>query len=235
MPAIVASPTMTPGFSQLQDELDAFLFEFLDSTPQELIDIFEDKAEKLAMPGITERAVKENDIAPHFVLPDAEGKKVSLADLLLDGPVIVTFYRGEWCPYCNITLRALQKYLPKFQAKGAKLVAISPQLPDYTAKMVKKNGLEFDVLSDVGCQVGLEYGVDFVLDKDLRPLYDNFGINISRINGDGSFKLPVPATYVVDTDGTVLYSFVNTDYAKRAEPEEILKAIPDYGPSGTVW
>ena len=235
MSATVASPTMTPIISKLQDELDAFLFEFLEVTPQELIDIFEDKAEKLAMSGITERAVKENDIAPHFVLPDADGRKVSLGDILLDGPAIITFYRGEWCPYCNITLRALQRYLPQFEAKGAKLVAISPQQPDYTAKMVKKNDLKFDVLSDVGCQVGREYGVDFVLDKDLRPLYDSFGTNSSRINGDGSFKLPVPATYVVDTDGTVLYSFVNTDYTKRAEPEDILKAIPDYGSNGTVW
>jgi len=235
---LLSPPTKVPSEDtrfRLQDELDTLFLEFMEVSPQELIDILVDKAEKLAMAGIVERAVKVDDVAPHFTLPDAKGKQVSVSDLIMDGPLVVTFYRGEYCPYCNITLRALQKYLPKFQAKGASLVAISPQLPDYTAKMAQKHDLQFPVLSDVGCKVGMEYGVDFVVGEDIRPLYEKFGANLALYNGDKSYKLPVPATYVIDTDGTVLYSFVNTDHTKRAEPEEILAAIPDYGPKGGAW
>ena len=129
-----------------------------------------------------------------------------------------------------MTLKALQKYLPKFEAKGAKLVAISPQIPEYTTTTMKKNELKgFPILSDVGCKVGTDYGIDFVLDEELRPLYAMGGIDIPVHNGDSTFRLPVPATYVIDIDGTVLFSHVDTDYTKRAEPEDILEAIPYYG------
>ena len=220
--------------SSLKDELEEITLGFIEANPQEIMDILIDKAEKLAASGIMARAVKTGDIAPHFRLPDTDGEMVSIQDLCMDGPVILTFYRGEWCPYCNITLRALQTYLPKFEAKGAKLIAISPQLPDYTAKTAKKTGATFSVLSDVGCKVGREYGLDFVLDEEVRQIYEQMGADIPLNNGDNSFKLPIPATYVVDTDGTVLYSWLDTDYTKRAEPEEILESIPDYGPRNPV-
>lgn len=115
-------------------------------------------------------------------------------------------------------------------------MAISPQIPKYTEETAKKLELGFLVLGDQGCKVSIEYGLDFVLDKELRPIYEDLvGAHLPTYNGDGSFKLPVPAIYVIDTDGTILYSFVNTNFTKRAEPEEILNAIPDYGSSGNAW
>lgn len=227
--AVIVAPTSY----RLQDELDAFLAEFVVAQPKDLVDIFAHKSQKLARSGIIERAVKEGDLAPNFALPDAvTGKTIRLFDLLHDGPVILSFYRGEWCAYCNLELKALQKNLPKFQALGAKLVAISPQIPEYTESTIQKNGLSaFSVLSDSGAKVAQKYGIDFLLDEDLRPLHSDLGIDIPLYNGDNTFRLPVPATYVIDTDGTVLYSFVNTDFTKRAEPEDVLKAIPYYGES----
>ena len=106
-------------------------------------------------------------------------------------------------------------------------MAISPQLPDFTKEVVDKNDIEFPVLSDVGMKVGMKYGVDFILDDELRPIYESFGIDVAKHNGDTVFRLPVPGTFVIDTDGTVLYSFLNTDYTKRAEPEDILDALPE--------
>ena len=226
MTSAISTSTST-SFPRLQDELDEFLFEFMEMTPREILDIFEDKAEKLAMSGIAKRAVKVDSLAPFFSLPDADGNIVSLIDLLAQGPVVLTFYRGNWCPYCNIALRSLQKNLKRFRAKGANLVAISPQLPDFTKDVVDSNDLEFPVLSDVGMKVGRKYGVDFVLDEELRPIYKSLGIDVSKHNGDTLFRLPVPGTFVIDTDGTVLYSFLNTDYTKRAEPDDILDALPN--------
>lgn len=218
----------TPDYS-VQSELDEFLNSFVQAITPELLDLFVRKGQELEQAGILEWAVKEGDIAPHFCLPDHKGKQTRINDLISDGPLILTFYRGGWCPYCSIELKSLQRYLPKFLAKGAKLVAISPELPEFAANTAKDMELEFPVLSDEGCKVGMDYGIDFVLDEELRPVYDQFGLKVAMHNSPkASFQLPVPATYVIDTDGSVLYSFVNTDYTKRAEPEEILNAIPDY-------
>lgn len=209
------------------------MVEMMEMTPREIMNIFEEKAERLAMAGIVERAVKVDDLAPIFALPDASGEKVSIMDLLIEGSLILTFYRGGWCPYCNITLRTLQKHLPRFRAEGANLVAISLQLLDSTNDVVNENHLDFPVLSDVGLMIGKDYGIDFVLDEELRPIYESLGINIPKANGDMSLKLSVPGTFVIDTDGTVLYSFLNTDYTKRADPDEILEALPYH--SASFW
>ncbi|MGD0809053.1 MAG: peroxiredoxin-like family protein [Acidimicrobiales bacterium] len=166
------------------------------------------------------------DRAPGFTLPDALGRPVSLSELLARGPVVVTFYRGEWCPYCNIQLRALQAVLPNFGELGASLVAISPQAADHSLSLTEKHELAFPVLSDLGQEVIRAYRVQFVLAGDLEDLQVNVWHNDpADHNADHSRSLPVPATFVIDRDGTVRYASVSADWRVRAEPTEILAAL----------
>ena len=136
----------------------------------------------------------------------------------------MSFYRGGWCPFCNLELWALQKILPEIERLGASLVAVSPELPDASLNTLEKHRLQFQVLSDRGNQVARQFGLVFTLPQELRPVYEQFGIDIPPHNGDQSFELPLPATYVIASDGTIRYAFVNSDYTQRAEPSDIIAA-----------
>lgn len=164
--------------------------------------------------------------APDFTLPDALKQPVTLSDLLTTGPAIVTFYRGEWCPYCNLQLRALQDALPSFGEFGASLVAISPQAPDHSLSLTEKHELAFHVLSDVSQEVIRAYHVQFTLTGGLEDLQVNVFRNDPRDqNADHSRSLPVPATFVVDRGGIVRAAFVSADWRIRAEPADIAAAL----------
>lgn len=164
--------------------------------------------------------------APPFTLPDALGRPVALADRLAAGPVVVVFYRGDWCPYCNLHLRALQAILPDLRARGASLVAIGPQAPDRALSLTEKAGLEFDVLSDVTQQVILDFRVRFTVPQDLQDVHrDIFQLDVSARNADGSWNLPIPATFVIAADGTVIGADVHADYRRRLEPATILALL----------
>lgn len=166
------------------------------------------------------------DRAPVFALPDARGNQVSLADRLASGPVVLVFYRGEWCPYCNTYLRALQAILPDIRQKGASLVAISPQTPDHSLSMTEKAELEFDVLSDATWQVIRDYRLQFELPKDLQAVHlDVFQLDLRVHNADGTWNLPVPATFVINQQGTIVAADVDTDYRRRMEPSDLLAAL----------
>jgi peroxiredoxin len=166
------------------------------------------------------------DHAPNFTLPDALGQHVTLADLLGQGPVVVVFYRGEWCPYCNIQLRGLQEALPRFRELGASLVAISPQAPDHSLSLTAKHDLVFSVLSDLDQEVIRAYKVQFTLAGDLEDLQVNVFQNDPRKqNADNSRSLPVPATYVIDRDGIVRAAFVSPDWRVRAEPADVVAVL----------
>lgn len=165
------------------------------------------------------------DPAPDFSLPDAHGTGVSLGAGLAQGPVVLAFYRGAWCPYCNIQLRALQAALPEMQALGASLIAISPQAPDESLANVEKQQLAFDVLSDRGCAVAGAYGVAFALAEELRPIYGSLGIALPEKNAADDWRLPIPATFVIDADGRVAFADVDADYRNRAEPDAILATL----------
>lgn len=180
---------------------------------------------ELAATGIEQQGLAVGSKAPDFALPDATGKRVRLSELLAKGPVVLNFYRGEWCPYCNLELRAFQAMQSEFEAAGAQIVAISPELPDHSLSVTEKHELAYAVLSDVGNRVSREYGLIFALAEALRPIYHEFGIDIPTNNGDGSYELPLPATYVIDTQGVVRYAFADADYTKRAEPSEALAAV----------
>ncbi|MFD8385745.1 peroxiredoxin-like family protein [Streptomyces sp. NPDC059679] len=209
----------------LNAELRAFYEARYPQIPAEARKIMERAGQELADSGQAAGALSVGDRAPRFELPAATGGTVTLEDLLADGPVVLTFYRGAWCPYCNIALRALQSHHDEITARGARLVAVSPQVPDESLSLTEKHELAFDVLSDLGSDTAKQYGLAFDLPDDLAAVYDTFGFDLQRVNGGHPRTLPLPATYVIDRDGMIRWAFVDTDYTARAEPADILAAL----------
>ncbi|MEU8525174.1 peroxiredoxin-like family protein [Streptomyces sp. NPDC048629] len=187
--------------------------------------VMERAAEELARSGLAGHALAVGASAPRFELPTATGGSVALDDLLAEGPVVLTFYRGAWCPFCNIALRALQQRHEEIAARGARLVAVSPQIPDESLSLTEKHGLAFDVLSDLGSDVARQFGLAFDLTEELAEVYESLGFDLQRVNGGHPRTLPLPATYVIDRAGVVRWSFVDTDYVRRAEPDDVLAAL----------
>lgn len=185
--------------------------------------------QELADSGHADRALTVGARAPRFRLPSATGESVSLAGLLAAGPVVLTFYRGAWCPYCNIALRALQQHHAEISARGAALAAVSPQIPDESLSLADKHRLPFSVLSDVGSDTAKQYGLAFDLPDDLAAVYDRLGFDLQRVNGGHARTLPLPATYVIDREGVIRWAFVDADYTRRAEPADILAALDALG------
>ncbi len=179
----------------------------------------------VAQLGLVQSSLKVGDTAPDFSLSSASGEMVTLASLLVEGPVVLSFYRGVWCPYCSTELRALQAKLPEITAAGATLVAISPQTPDSSLTTAEKFELAFPVLSDVGNVVADSFGLVHSLPESLRELYESFGFDLPGRNGDETFRLPLPATYVVAPDGVIKWRFVDSNYTKRAEPDAIITSL----------
>lgn len=211
----------------LTNDLQIQKEQFLANVPEETVEVMGNATQALAESGIVDRSLKTGQQAPPVRLPNATGSTVDLQELLKSGPVVLSFYRGQWCPYCNLELRALQQILPEIQALGARLVAVSPQTPDNSLSTVEKNELTYEVLSDVGNQVARAYGLVFELPEHLRPIYASFGIDVPAHNGDSSFELPIAATYVIATDGTIAHAFIDADYTQRLDPEAILAALKD--------
>ncbi|MBN9458160.1 MAG: AhpC/TSA family protein [Bosea sp.] len=209
----------------LKQQLEAFRAEFARTAPEGRVALYEAKIEELRASFAEDKAIGVGDRAPGFALPGIAGRQVVLEDLLRQGPVVLTFYRGGWCPYCNFQLRAYQAALPQMVALGARLVAVSPQLPDNSLGTAEKNALTFDVLSDVGNVVARRYGLVYALPHELREALRSNDKALSRINGDESWELPVPATYVIGEDGRVMLASLHIDYRTRLDPEAILAAL----------
>ncbi|WP_343329951.1 peroxiredoxin-like family protein [Polaribacter staleyi] len=186
--------------------------------------IYADGITSVANSGVLENALNVGDKAPNFTLKNALNKEVSLYNELENGPVILTWYRGGWCPYCNITLHYLQEKLPEFTKAGATLIALTPELPDNSLDTAEKNNLEFTVLSDLNNVIGKEYGVVFQLTDEVADIYEA-GFGLSEKNGNDTDQLPLAATYVIDTNGIIQYAFLDADYRQRAEPTEIITAL----------
>jgi peroxiredoxin len=209
----------------LKEELDARRAQFLQSAPKEKIEAYQRGVDELAASGAAARAVQRGDMAPDFTLTNAKGAPVTLSRLLAQGPVVLTFYRGGWCPYCNLHLRAYQKALPEIRAAGGQLVAVTPEPPDKSLTTAEKNALEFEVLSDVKGEAGRAYRLFFDLSEELRQLYAASGNDLSKWNADGEWHLPMPATYVIGQDGRVTFAFVDAEYRNRAEPADLVAAV----------
>ena len=182
--------------------------------------------DELLASGAAERALQAGDRAPEFTLKDADGREVSSRELLAKGPLVVTFYRGVWCPYCNMDLQALQAASPAISERGAQLVAISPQTRSNSQKSQRENSVTFPILSDPNNEVAARFGLRFRLPEYLIELYrDTFKNDLAHVNGDPSWTLPMPARYVIGKDGVIAYAEVNPDYTHRPDPEELLPVL----------
>lgn len=209
----------------LQDQIERYNKEMSGQISPDVQQIMQQSAEALERSGILGHSLRAGDTAPDFTLPDTHGDRVNFVDTLGHGSVVLSFYRGSWCPYCNLELQALQQTLPQIKKLGAQLIAVSPELPDKTLSTTEKHALAFTVLSDQRNRVARDFGIVFTLPEALRPIYAKFGIDLPAWNGDDSFELPVPATYVIGRNGIIVDGFVNTDYMQRMEPERILDIL----------
>ncbi|MCD5325069.1 MULTISPECIES: peroxiredoxin-like family protein [Pontibacillus] len=171
------------------------------------------------------KGLKVGENAPAFTLPDAKGESVDLYKELQSGPVIITFYRGGWCPYCNMELRAYQQLMKEIHNQGAKLIAISPQTPDQSLTTAEKNELNYHVLSDVGNKVADQFNLVYPLPDYLVDVYKEKGLEVDKHNGDDTWTLPVAATYIINQDGTIAYEYTKADYKDRVEPSEVVEKL----------
>ncbi len=214
----------------LQDRLDAFKADLkggrLPFKPQpNQLEIMDRATADLTASGQAERALKAGDAAPDFTLGDPDGKPVSSGDLLAKGPLVVSFYRGVWCPYCNFEMQALQAALPEILARGASLVAISPQTAPNSRRSQRDNKLTFPILTDAMSEVANAFGIRFRLPEDLIGVYKAFKNDLPLVNDDPSWVLPMPARYVIGTDGIIAYAEINPDYTQRPDPSELLPVL----------
>jgi peroxiredoxin len=188
------------------------------------IKLMKDESDQLAK-ALPNPGIQVGEKAPSFSLTNSQGKKVTLESELAKGPVVLVFYRGAWCPYCNMQLRALKKNLPAFKKHNAQLVTITPQTPDKSEAQFKKEGYPFEVLSDLNNKVMKDYKLYFEPSSELVAVYKKHGLDLEGFNGDGRTGLPVPGTFVIDQSGIVRAMKAQTDYKIRMEPADIIKAL----------
>lgn len=186
-----------------------------------------EKAGKTLAANMPDPGIKLGEKAPDFSLKNAFGKTITLKDELKKGPVILVFYRGAWCPFCNLHLHVLQKNLPEFAKYNTQLITVTPQQPDKSAEQIKKDGYPFEVLSDLDSQVMKAYKLYYELPEDLVSVYKNHGLDIEAFNGVARNVLPVPGSFVIDTAGVVRAMHAETDYKQRMEPEAMIKALQE--------
>lgn len=215
---------------RLQDRLDAFKANFESgkppyNAPRTAVEIMRRATAELVASGQARSAKTVGDVAPRFTLSDQDGQPVSSSALLANGPLVVSFYRGVWCPYCNMELAAIQAVLPEIVARGAGIVAISPQTPPNSRKAARENRLTFPILSDAGGEIANAFGLRFKLPDDLVELYKSFKNDLPSFNADPSWTLPMPARYVIGIDGVIAYAEVNPDYTQRPDPSELLPVL----------
>ncbi|MEP2652704.1 MAG: peroxiredoxin-like family protein [Paraglaciecola sp.] len=193
--------------------------------PAEKLSVMLAEIEVLKARELEKLAPKVGDVFPAFSLSDQVGNSITLSEKLSQGPVVLTFYRGGWCPYCNLELRAYQSVLDDITSQGASLLAITPELPDASLSTAEKNALTFSVLSDPNSEFSKTLGLVFTLPDSLKPIYSGFGIEVEAHNGKGAFELPYAATYVIAPSGKIIFADVNADYTQRAEPSEVVESL----------
>ncbi|MES9846696.1 MAG: peroxiredoxin-like family protein [Candidatus Sedimenticola sp. 6PFRAG5] len=209
----------------LKENIDAYNEAKKEKVPPEILATMAQCTEELKGAGIESRALRVGDTMPDFELPNQHGESRRLSRYLAESPVVLNVYRGGWCPYCNMEMKALHDVLPEIEARGARLIGLTPETPDKAMTTAENNGIDIDILSDEANRVARQMGLVFELPQALRPIYQKIGIDIPAYNGDDSFMLPVPATYIIGQDGVILYDFVNADYTLRLEPSEIVAIL----------
>jgi peroxiredoxin len=216
-------PTNTP----LQQQIDEFIAEGASWLPTGLLQDLLSPIGQLINSGAAENALKEGAQTPDFTLPDARGNAVRLSHLLTQGQVVMTFYRGQWCPYCHLQLRAYQQALPHMQARRASLVAISPQTPDHSRALAEKLELTFALLSDRGNQVARQFGLVFTIDEAVRGAHKQVCADLPTFNGTESWDLPMAGTFLIDQAGTVRLAFVHPDFTRRLDPSVVIARLKE--------
>jgi peroxiredoxin len=208
----------------LQEELRDQKDKFNETAPDETKTTYKKGTDAVVQSGIVEKARQVGELALDFVLSNAKGESVKLSDQLKHGPIVLTWYRGGWCPYCNLTMHHLQQALPEFKALGAQLLALTPELPDNSLSTSEKHKLEFEVLSDIDNKVGKDYGIVFQLLEGVAKIYGE-KFNLNAYNGNENNELPLAATYIIGQDGIIEYAFLDADYRNRANPEDLISFL----------
>ena len=215
----------------LQDQLDEITTQTRTLVQPERLAIGERAVEELFRAGSEDRILPIGASAPAFALPDFSGRIVRSSDLLALGPLIVNFFRGRWCPYCVTELEAWRDLYPALRERGALVVGISPQTQRQSDFTASQHAIPFPLLTDAGCAVAEQYGLVWTAPDYLRRYYRGILLNIPFVNGEESWKLPLPATYVLSPDGKVLYAEAHADFRVRPEPEDVLRALPAFARS----
>ncbi|WP_405368573.1 peroxiredoxin-like family protein [Nonlabens sp. Asnod2-A12] len=193
--------------------------------PGESQEIMSKGIEELKASHIVSKSLKTGDKIPAIQLPNQNNELVDVNEILKTDKVVLSFYRGGWCPYCNLELKALQHFLPEMEEKGARLIAITPETPDNSMTTHEKNELTFDILTDKNNELARAMNLVFTLPEDLQGLYKKFGIDLDGTQGNASQELPLAATYVIGKNGIIEYHFIEEDYKLRADPKEILDTL----------
>jgi peroxiredoxin len=209
----------------VQSRLDQLKAQSETQVPADLLEAGRQGTEELVASGILEHAHKTGHSMKPFTLEDAHGNSVSSKDLLAEGPLVIIFYRGAWCPFCNLYLSSVQEYLPEIESLGAKVVAISGEKPDRSLAVEETNDIGFTILSDPELVVARDFGIAYELPKVLDEAITGVGFDMRKYYGTEKAELSLSATYVIGADGKVLYDFVTVDYKVRAEPEDFLEVL----------
>ncbi|MBD0400679.1 peroxiredoxin-like family protein [Flammeovirga sp. EKP202] len=211
---------------ELQESLSRLKEKIEGGMPPEFVEIMHQSTRDLEASGIGEKTLKAGDKAPSFSLPNHKGEIVSSDELLKQGPLVITFYRGVWCPYCNTDLAFLKRYKAQFDEMGVSMVSISPQTIENNKKIIDQQRLNFDLLRDAENNIAAQFGLRWEMVDPLKSLYnDKFNIKLNEYNGDDSWTLPVPARFIIDTDGIIKYAEYSVDYTKRPNPDVLVSEL----------
>ena len=211
--------------NSLRDKLEAYWRQSSRRLGPEVAQLFDAFVASLAQNGLLESSLKAGDLMPEFMLPSAEGKLISSRELLARGPLVVSFFRGDWCPYCNLELEALQEALPEIEALGATLVAVTPDTGAALVSPIKRKNLSYCVLSDADNGLGLQFGVVYRVPEAIRRLYLGCGLDLGARHGNVAWFLPIPATYIVGGDGVIRHAELELDFRRRMEPAAIIGVL----------
>lgn len=211
--------------NELAKQIEQFNNELATQVPQQVLEAFGKSIEDLQKKKIEEKSIKLGEIMPEFLLPNVKNEIINSNEILKNGKMIIAFYRGSWCPYCNLQLKTLQDYLPKIKDKKATLVAISPQSPDSSLTVVEKHNLTFEVLTDTDNLFAKQLGISFELQDFVLPYYQALGIDLMHFNKNNDNSLPVPAVFVIDQNGKIIYKFVDANYMNRIDIDELLQTL----------
>lgn len=210
--------TLAKNIEQLNQDLVSQL-------PQEILEAFGRSIEDLKTKNMEKNSIQIGERIPAFSLPNALGKMINSDEVLKNNKMILAFYRGSWCPYCNLELKFLQENLSRIKEKNAVLIAVSPQSPDHSLTMIEKNNLEFEVLTDINNDFAEKLGITFQLQDFVLPYYQSLGIHLADFNANNENTLPVPAVFVIDENRKVLYKFLDVNYMSRVDVEDLIHIL----------